>query len=134
MTERVVVTGDREWSDRDLLDTALDEVYTECGGDMVLIEGEARGADIMSREWAKDRKVPVDDYPAKWAEHGRSAGPRRNQQMIDEGNPTQGVVFHHDLANSRGTADMVKRLEKALVPLRFVPGDNRPDVQLKMDA
>lgn len=139
---RLVVTGDRHWRDRDLLRSVLDEELASCDGLMVLIEGEAEGADLMSREWAEDHRVTVEPYPALWdatddtpkervrwrrdgTAYDVAAGPIRNQQMIDEGQPERAVAFHLNLLISRGTKDMVTRLEKAAIPIRFVPYDTR---------
>jgi len=45
------------------------------------------------------------------------AGFRRNQRMLDEGQPDHGLAFvDRPLADSRGTADMVTRLARARVP------------------
>lgn len=148
MTERVVVTGDRYWTDHVLLENALDKVYAESGGDMILIEGEAPGADTMAREWAEQKHVTVKPYPAPWRvtpdtppariryhnghAYDVAAGPIRNQEMITDGKPTRAVAFHKNLPKSHGTLDMVQRLEKALIPIWFVPKDTRVNVQLGM--
>lgn len=51
-------------------------------------------------------------YPALWNKYGKSAGPIRNQQMLD-------IVyaFTYDLENSRGTRDMVLRARKTKIPV-----------------
>jgi hypothetical protein len=50
-----------------------------------------------------------------------AAGHRRNQRLLDEGRPTQGVAFvDKPIYESRGTADMVARLREAGVPCPVV--------------
>lgn len=48
-----------------------------------IISGGTLGADALADEWASEREVPFMRFPAQWTKHGKSAGPRRNQQMID---------------------------------------------------
>jgi hypothetical protein len=78
-------------------------------GITLLIAGGARGADTLAEEWAKIQEVECSVYHADWAKHGRAAGPIRNQQMLDEGQPTLVVAF----PGGRGTADMVRRSRNA---------------------
>ena len=103
---KVLVCGDRNWTDREAIRSWLSKLqdwgYTE------LIQGSARGADTIAREEALRLGYPiVHSYPAQWNKYGKAAGPIRNRQMVDEGKPDLVVYFHHDLANSKGTRDMV---------------------------
>lgn len=102
---KVLVCGGREFADRDAVFDALDELHEGQDGPItLLIHGAARGADSLGGEWAASRKVPVRPYPADWEKHGRAAGPKRNQQMLDEGKPDLVVAF----PGGNGTAHMVK--------------------------
>lgn len=121
MTEprRILVTGDRNWTDRELIGQWL--VYeVNVVGHGVLIEGEARGADRLSAEVARELGFEVLRFPADWDRYHRAAGPIRNQQMLDEGSPDIVLAFHDDLEHSRGTADMVRRARKAGLQVRHV--------------
>lgn len=83
-----------------------------------MIEGEAKGADKMARYWAGQNGIPVEPYPALWDKYSRAAGPIRNQQMLDEGKPTYAIAFYdRPRDESRGTADMVRRLKAAEIPV-----------------
>lgn len=62
----------------------------------------------------------VEKYPADWEKYGKVAGPIRNQQMLDEGKPDVVYAFTDDLSNSRGTADMCRRANKAGVPVYVI--------------
>lgn len=53
------------------------------GGDLHIISGCAKGVDEAGIEFAKDNNLLYSEYPANWAEHGKSAGPRRNKEMAD---------------------------------------------------
>ena len=88
-----------------MLDSALAHY-----GDIKIIAGGARGADSLAVEWAKSRGIPFQEFPANWSLHGRkAAGPKRNQQMLDENNIFLVIAF----PGGSGTADMVARAQKA---------------------
>ena len=118
---RVLICGDRNWSDRMAFDLAMDRWIAKHGLPETIIEGCARGADSMAgHEWAYDNPiglVQVDHYPANWDRYGKSAGPRRNEQMLVEGKPDAVIAFHADLANSKGTAHMVRIARAAGLPV-----------------
>lgn len=108
---RVLVCGDRNWTDRDFLYDELDKL-ADFKYPPVIIHGAAKGADTMAGDWAHSRLVLCEAYPAQWKKYGKSAGPIRNQQMIDEGKPDLVLAFHNDLRNSKGTRDMVLRARR----------------------
>jgi hypothetical protein len=128
---RLVVTGGRDYTDTARIFAALDDLHARrpitC-----LIEGEAKGVDIRCRVWATRHGVPVEPYPAPWGDidhpsavvryrrdgtaYDANAGPRRNQQMTDEGKPDMALVF----PGGTGTADMRARLVKAGVPFEEI--------------
>lgn len=94
----------------------------------VLIEGEAPGADTMARQWAERYGIPVEKYPSDWEGLGRSAGPRRNIQMLKEGKPDLVVAFFNKVqSQSRGTSHMVSIARQAGVEtlcIEHVPGQS----------
>jgi len=107
---RVLVCGDRNWADQVLVDNTLDDIHQNTPITLV-IEGEARGADKAGRFWAESRNIPFAPYPANWEKYGRAAGPIRNRQQFNEGKPDLVIAFHDNLAESKGTADMVRYAE-----------------------
>jgi hypothetical protein len=100
---KVLVTGDRNWSDEAAVEHHLREL-----GTTEVIEGEARGADTLARIVAERNGWKVHKFPADWDAFGKSAGPIRNSLMIEE-KPDAVLAFHDRLAKSRGTWDCVKR-------------------------
>lgn len=110
--KRVVAFGGRDFSDQPTIDSALDDFHRDIGISVV-IEGEARGADLRSKAWAIKRGVPVEPYAADWDRLGNAAGPTRNQRMIDVGRPDCGIAFR----GGDGTADMKLRCELAGIPV-----------------
>lgn len=118
---RLLVCGSRDWADRDAMYGFLDRLAALYDIDVV-IEGEARGADMMAAEWAEARGYSVLRFPADWSRHGKRAGPIRNEQMLVEGKPDLVVAFHPHIAESKGTADMVRRARKAEVDVLIESG------------
>jgi len=104
---RVLITGGRDFSDRALLNDALDRLYAQHAF-TVLIHGDASGADRLSGEWAASKGIQVEARPADWKKHGRAAGPIRNSQMLDE-RPELVIAF----PGGKGTADMVRKAKQA---------------------
>lgn len=75
----------------------------------VIIQGGAKGADRMARDFANANDIRCEQYDADWKAHGKAAGHIRNQQMLDEGKPDVVIAF----PGGAGTADMVKRARAA---------------------
>lgn len=114
---KVLVCGSRHFTDYELLERTLDELTIT-----TVIEGEARGADKLSRMYAERRGIPVESYPADWGLYGKRAGPIRNSRMLTEGKPDCVVAFRGP--NSRGTQNMIDQAMKAGVLVKII--DIRP--------
>src|SRR2546425_7604608 len=112
---RVLVCGDRNWTNWATIYRKLITI-----SDPFIIEGHARGADIISYHLRMGFEWPGLSTPADWARYGKAAGPIRNQEQLDNGKPELGIAFHNDIAHSKGTADMVRRLRKAGIPVEII--------------
>jgi hypothetical protein len=110
---RVLVCGSRHFNDYELMEKTLETL-----GITTLIEGEARGADLLARRYAERRGLDVLPFPALWNKHGKAAGPIRNIQMLTEGRPELVVAFRGP--NSKGTKHMIEIAEKAGVEVRII--------------
>lgn len=106
---RVLVCGGRDFEDKELLYTTLDELQSQTPISCI-IHGKARGADSLAGDWATERGITVEMFPANWHQYGKAAGAIRNQEMLDIGKPEYVVAF----PGGRGTNDMVKRSKKVL--------------------
>lgn len=120
---RVIICGGRDWNQRQITYAALDRLHQEHNFTQV-IQGAAKGADTLARDWANSRGIPVREFPADWypefirghrntrRQLDRSAGHRRNQQMLDEGQPHLVIAF----PGGRGTESMMQKARAAGVP------------------
>ena len=124
---RVLVCGGRDFADRKCFFHRIDDLDHEEGVWTIdtIIHGGCKGADLLAAEWAgplpswSERILEVLEFKADWDKHGRSAGPIRNQQMLDEGKPDLVLAF----AGGKGTDDMCRRAREAGVEVRrFWPG------------
>ena len=110
---RVLITGGRDFTDRGVIEKALMDIEQLPD---VIIHGDAAGADRVAGQVAAKLGLEVWKFPAQWRRFGKSAGPRRNYQMIQEGRPTHVLAF----PGGRGTQNMVKQAEAAGLPIRHI--------------
>lgn len=112
---RILVCGGRDFSDYTFLKSILDhfnETYEiEC-----IIEGEAKGADKLSAQWAKENNITCVPFPADWVKHKRAAGPIRNSQMLKEGKPDFVIAF----PGGSGTNNMISQTKKAKIQILVI--------------
>lgn len=109
---KILVTGSRKWRDleavKELLLAAYDGAKTR-----ILVHGRARGADACAHFAAEDAGgIDIRPYPADWIAHGLSAGPIRNQEMLDREHLKKepiDVCLAFPLRDSIGTWDMIQR-------------------------
>jgi hypothetical protein len=138
----VLVTGGRDYEDREAVFRALDTL-SQANPYMTILHGaccakgrptELRGADRWAQEWAQTREMPYIGVPARWATFGDDAGRQRNFEMLETYQPTSIVVFPgnvgtehlHKAAKLRGIPvwePEAPKLEKAAPP---VPRMRRP--------
>lgn len=85
----------------------------------VIIQGGAQSADTLARIIAEQLGYKVETYRADWNKLGNSAGPIRNQRMIDEGHPDIVIAFFRDVNQSPGTWDMVRRAKQSNIPVEM---------------
>lgn len=112
---RVLVCGDRNWTDRTLIRDRLSQLPTGT----VIVQGGARGADRLAEQVADDLGFVVENYPAEWDKYGRSAGPIRNREMLDT-RPHLVIAFHDDLSKSKGTKDCVNEARNRNITVEVI--------------
>lgn len=110
----VCICGSRALTDLRLVDEAMDASGWADQVDLVLC-GMAPGADRLGLAWARARGIPVEEHPADWETFGRSAGNRRNAEMVArlvEALPDAGCVAL-PVGPSPGTRNMIERCRRA---------------------
>lgn len=131
---RVIVTGGRDYDDREAVRRAFEEHlggWAGAGAEaaVTVVDGACPygGADELANQTAKEMGFRTERVPADWFLHDwegetkvrcyhrpypddycPAAGPRRNQTMIDRG---ADIVLA--FPGGRGTSDMVTRADRA---------------------
>ena len=112
---RVLVCGDRYWSDADLILARLAQFNP---GDVV-IHGGANGADTIAGMCAQKLGHNVEVFRADWNTYGRAAGPIRNRVMLDT-KPDLVIAFHDCIAASKGTRDCTTEAKKRGISVELI--------------
>lgn len=118
--KRLLVTGSRDWDDWGTMKQTLLDARAELGtDDIVLVHGDARGADSVAGWIWLDWGLPVERHPADWGTHGRMAGPIRNRKMVGLG---ADLCIAFPIGDSRGTRGCIKEAERAEITVKIVEG------------
>lgn len=102
----LAVTGGRDFNDFELISRTLYAIHRETPITL-LVHGDCpTGAGHYAAAWAEWNAVPHtgNRYRADWKTYGKSAGPRRNWQMLVNEGVTRLVAF----PGGRGTTGCVK--------------------------
>jgi hypothetical protein len=103
---KVLICGSRNWSDINPIKMVIDSLES---GDMV-IHGAAPGAGSIAGELAEKRgDLLIEARPADWNKYGKSAGPRRNIEML---NLRPDRVYAFPTSDSVGTYHAMKEAER----------------------
>jgi predicted phosphodiesterase len=121
---KILCCGSRTWSNKKIINKILSnwESHWDINYDIpinhnvIIIHGNAEGADKLSAEVAKELGYTIESYPADWNTYGKAAGPIRNQLMIEQ-KPDLVIAFWDGI--SRGTADMLNKATKAKVNIQI---------------
>ena len=80
----LIIAGGRDFDDYPLLERTVDQFLEDVRDEVTIFCGMARGADTLGRRYAERRGYAVRYFPPDWRRYGRSAGPRRNQEMAEK--------------------------------------------------
>ena len=104
----IIVAGSRDFTDKDFLSGKLDELISGIDGDIEIVSGHCRGADMLGEQYAKEHKIAMRVFIANWDEYGRAAGYIRNRHMAEYAAENNGILAAFPIGEYRGTMLMVK--------------------------
>jgi len=115
---RIIIAGSRDFNDYKLLKKSIKDILTNTSlkgiNKIKIISGTARGADQLGEKLARQFKLEIVTFPAKWDIYGKRAGYIRNEEMakyaIQDNNYGMLVAFWD--GESRGTKHMINLAKK----------------------
>jgi YspA, cpYpsA-related SLOG family len=144
---RILITGSRNWTNRDTISRAIIDAIDHHGTHLIthnengptllwdqvtLVHGAARGADHIAGRIARAWGMRIEEHPADWDRHGKSAGSIRNTAMVQLG---ANVCLAFPIGRSIGTRHCMRLANAAGIPVRcyepapHAPGGYLPDEQ-----
>ena len=141
MSYVVIVTGERDWTDKETIWRVLDEelawyryVLEQQPEEerFILRHGVAEGADWIANDWGKERGITIERFPADWhppSGYNPAAGPQRNVKMARaDPHADKCCAFWSGVMRKRGngreysgTLDMIKAALLHQIPVRVTP-------------
>lgn len=105
---RICVIGSRNYSNKPKVEEVLTKYQDQSP---TIISGGAPGADTLAIDIAKKLGYDTQVFYANWTKWGKTAGPIRNREMLDEGKPDLVIAFRSP-GNSSGTDGCIKEAMK----------------------
>jgi hypothetical protein len=113
---KILVTGSRDWDDEVPIRAALTDLVAGRPGRHVVVHGACpTGGDAVADRVAAELGLMVERHPADWARYGKSAGYRRNAEMVALGAEVC-LAFIRD--SSPGASMTARLAEEARIPVR----------------
>lgn len=117
MRRKILVCGSRDWTNATPIWQRLSALNTEAtlmGERVLLIHGNAKGADRLARGVGNGLgRFDVQAFPADWKRYGGRAGYLRNIEMLDQ-QPDLVIAFS---TGSRGTQLTIDEARKRGIPV-----------------
>ncbi len=111
---KLAIIGGRDFTNYEYMKNSLAKLAQEITIIQV-VSGGARGADSLGEQWANEQNIPINIFPAQWEKYGRSAGFRRNKDII---NNCDMVAAFWD-GQSRGTENSIQLAKEQRKPVRI---------------
>lgn len=109
---KILITGGRDYSNREYVDQVLNEMYIKHKNEFSLVLGGASGVDTFAQDWACFMKVNHHVFYADWRRYGKRAGFLRNKVMANQ-KPDMAVAF----PGGPGTKMMIKICVEKNIPV-----------------
>lgn len=118
----VIIAGSRYYCNYNKLVAKCDSILAnklndpEC--EVVIVCGDARGADALGERYAWRHHLKVVHFPADWEMYGKAAGPIRNEKMARFADAL--IAFPLFGVANRGTLDMIRRAQQHHLQVRVI--------------
>ena len=117
MVKKVLVAGCRNYNNyeeaKEYIKNCISRIQKEYA--LVFVSGNCRGADKLGEQFACENHYDIEKYPADWQRFGKSAGPKRNENMA---RVADYIICFWD-GKSKGTQSMIDFAKKYNKPIRI---------------
>lgn len=110
--KRIAIVGSREFKNLDRVIEYIESLPETT----IVVSGGARGVDIVAEHSAERRGLQTHIFYAQWKRYGKSAGMRRNREMLDT---VDEVVVFWD-GESRGTEQAIAYAKARNIPVKVI--------------
>jgi len=121
---RIAIVGSRTFTNKSYFEEKvleLIEPFIKQGITIEVVSGGAKGTDTLAEQFAKDKGFLFKCFPADWETFGRSAGVRRNKEIIRYTNANNnGLVIAFWDFKSPGTKSTIQLARLASIPIEIV--------------
>lgn len=105
----IIIAGGRDFDMISYLQDSVASLLSQFEDEPItLFTGKCDGADTIGEKFMKDWGCKIIPFPANWKKYGKSAGPRRNENMAC--NADMLIVFWDGI--SSGSKDMINKAFK----------------------
>lgn len=111
---RVIIAGSRNFSNYPMLKSYADYMLSNVKDDILILCGQAAGADTLGERYANEKGYQLQYFPADWKKYGKSAGFRRNVDMAQN---ADALIAFWD-GKSHGTKHMIAVAQKYHLKIR----------------
>lgn len=111
---RLLVCGSRTITDKNWIYSQIESYWYEhlaCYSDPIMIEGAARGVDLIAKEYAVENDWKIEEYPAAWDKYGKSAGYIRNDIMVKKADEVL-ILWDETSKGTKNDIDLCKKYNK----------------------
>ncbi len=129
-TYRIIVTGERDWSDENAVRAELDGILGAYAREsrpkapLAIVHGDcSTGADAIAKEWAIEKAaagVKHEPHPYR-RELGRAGGPIRNREMATLGADLFIAFYSGKRTRGSGTLDCLAQCAAHGIPGWVIP-------------
>lgn len=111
--KKILICGGRDYQNMARFDEVMFDCVPYFDEDYCIIQGGAKGADALAKEWAKENGRACIQVSANWDYYNNQAGFIRNKWMLVYCQPDLVIAF----PGGTGTKNMVKLSKNSMIPV-----------------
>lgn len=99
---KVAIVGSRDFTNYESFKTYLEQIPIK---PELIVSGGSKGTDKLAERYAKENKIELKIFYPDWEKYGLSAGPLRNQKIVDSCD----IMIAFPSKNGKGTQDSIRK-------------------------